>query len=433
MGRCSSCGAWNSFVEEFRSTGKSKSISGLHRKAPVSLASVLPQEGRRMDTGDQELNRVLGGGLVPGSLVLVGGEPGIGKSTLMLQLALRTGFDLVLYVSGEESEQQIRLRADRLEQQLSLNCDVFTETSVNVLDEVIRARHPGLVIIDSIQTLMHHQIESAPGSVSQIRECTHVLMRLAKEEQIPMIIVGHITKDGSLAGPKVLEHMVDTVLLFEGDQHHTYRILRTTKNRFGSTSELGIYEMTGKGLREVPNPSELLVSQREIPVSGVAVGVTMEGQRPVLIETQALVSPAVYGTPQRNANGFDAKRLNMLLAVLEKKLGYRFSAHDVFVNVAGGFRLDDPAADLAIIAALVSSYLDEPILPTCVFTGEVGLSGEVRPVPKLDKRIMEAEKLGYKKIYMPEDISPRGKIQPFIVQHLSECIYALFGNGEKNS
>lgn len=431
LGKCPSCGAWNSYVEEFRPGKTASNLASNTKKVPMAIAAVATEYAQRRTTGDAELDRVLGGGLVAGSLVLIGGEPGIGKSTLMLQMALRFPNGPVLYISGEESEQQIRLRADRIHTPLNLHCEVYTETRVNVLSDEIRQRKPAVVIIDSIQTLMHEQVESAPGSVSQIRECTNVLMRLAKEENIPVFLVGHITKDGALAGPKVLEHMVDTVLLFEGDQHHTYRILRTTKNRFGSTSELGIYEMQGNGLREVSNPSELLISRREHPVAGVAVGVTMEGQRPVLVETQALVSQAVYGTPQRNANGFDAKRLNMLLAVLEKKLGFRFSSHDVFVNVAGGFRLDDPAADLAIIAALVSSYHDMPVGQEIVLAGEVGLSGEVRPVARMEKRMTEAEKLGYKKIYIPEDSeSWDGHIKVARVPNVASLIGYLFGGME---
>lgn len=365
----------------------------------VNLEAVEGIEEKRWLTPDAELNRVLGGGIVAGSLVLVGGEPGIGKSTLFLQNALSLSNIRTLYISGEESEQQIKMRADRLR----IRNDQFyllTETSTQVIFQEIKKLEPQLVIIDSIQTLQSPLIESAPGSVSQIRETTAEMQRFAKETNTPVFLIGHITKDGVIAGPKILEHMVDTVLQFEGDQHYAYRILRTIKNRFGSTSELGIYEMTGQGLRQVSNPSEILISQREDMLSGVAIAATIEGLRPMLVEVQALVTQSVYGTPQRTATGFDLRRLQLLLAVLEKRGGFHFGVKDVFLNIAGGLRVEDPSIDLAVLCALLSSYEDAGTPHKYCFAGEVGLSGEVRAVNRIEQRIAEAEKLGFEKIFI---------------------------------
>jgi DNA repair protein RadA/Sms len=402
VGKCNGCGEWNTVVEEIleREDKPFNYKSGKQSKAVTPslkpLKEVAAGEQSRLQTPDAELNRVLGGGIVPGSLVLVAGEPGIGKSTLFLQLALQLNGRTVVYVSGEESEQQIKLRADRIH----TNHDVLvmTETCTQRIFAALNELSPDIVIIDSIQTLYSELIESTPGSVSQIRECTGEWQRYAKENNVPVFLIGHITKDGTIAGPKVLEHMVDTVLQFEGDQHYTYRILRTLKNRFGSTAELGIYEMMQNGLRQVSNPSEILITQREEPLSGISIAATMEGMRTMLIETQALVSPSHYSTPQRTATGFDAKRLNMLLAVLEKRGGFSFGNKDVFVNLAGGLRIEDPALDLAVACALLSSFEDKPLPSNMCFVGEVGLSGEVRAVNRIDQRIAEADKLGFEKI-----------------------------------
>jgi DNA repair protein RadA/Sms len=402
VGKCNGCGEWNTVVEEIleREDKPFNYKSGKQSKAATPslkpLKEVEAGEQSRLLTPDAELNRVLGGGIVPGSLVLVAGEPGIGKSTLFLQLALQLNGRTVVYVSGEESEQQIKLRADRIH----TNHDVLvmTETCTQRIFAALNDLSPDIVIIDSIQTLYSELIESTPGSVSQIRECTGEWQRYAKENNVPVFLIGHITKDGTIAGPKVLEHMVDTVLQFEGDQHYTYRILRTLKNRFGSTAELGIYEMMQNGLRQVSNPSEILITQREEPLSGISIAATMEGMRTMLIETQALVSPSHYSTPQRTATGFDAKRLNMLLAVLEKRGGFSFGNKDVFVNLAGGLRIEDPALDLAVACALLSSFEDKPLPSNMCFVGEVGLSGEVRAVNRIDQRIAEADKLGFEKI-----------------------------------
>ncbi len=402
MGRCPSCGEWNTFVEEITTTtqeknewrqSSSKQIANKARK----LQEISYESRRRIEVTDRELSRVLGGGIVPGSLVLIGGEPGIGKSTLMLQLALSLAQLKVLYVSGEQSEQQIKMRAERLAVH-SDRCFILAETSTQNIFKQIEAIEPDLVIIDSIQTLHSALLDSAAGSVSQVRQCTAEVMKFAKESNTPVFLVGHITKEGSLAGPKVLEHMVDTVLQFEGDRHMTYRILRTIKNRFGSTSELGIYEMRADGLREVSNPSEILLSQREEELSGVAIGSTIEGNRPLLVEVQSLVSHATYGTPQRSSTGFDAKRMNMLLAVLEKRAGFRLGDQDVFLNIAGGLRVEDPAIDLAVCCSIASSYEEIVLPPTICFAGEVGLGGEVRAVAKIEQRIAEAEKLGFRTI-----------------------------------
>uniref|UniRef100_F4CDG0 DNA repair protein RadA n=1 Tax=Sphingobacterium sp. (strain 21) TaxID=743722 RepID=F4CDG0_SPHS2 len=409
LGKCPSCNQWNTFVEELVEKGGNKVpdwrsgsvVSGERKpnKAAV-IHEINYEEEARLKTPDNEMNRVLGGGVVPGSLVLIGGEPGIGKSTLMLQLALTIPGIKTLYVSGEESEQQIKMRAERLLQSSKADCYILTETSTQNIFKQIASVEPHLVIIDSIQTLHSSQIESTPGSVSQVKECTAELLRFAKESSTPVFIVGHITKDGAIAGPKVLEHMVDTVLQFEGDRHHMYRILRAVKNRFGSSSELGIYEMVHNGLREVSNPSEILLSQREFPISGVTIAAMLEGIRPMLIEVQALVGNSAYGTPQRSSTGFDTRRMNMLLAVLEKRFGFRLSTQDVFLNIAGGLRVEDPAIDLAVIVAILSSQQDIAVPTHIAFAGEVGLSGEIRAVNRIEQRIAEAEKLGFEEIYI---------------------------------
>ncbi|MCS6973007.1 MAG: DNA repair protein RadA [Cyclobacteriaceae bacterium] len=402
MGRCPACNQWNTFVEEV----VVKTPAARHPSAgpakPVLLHDIDSAGEYRIVTPDAELNRVLGGGLVPGSLVLIGGEPGIGKSTLLLQLALHFKDVQVLYVSGEESGQQIKMRADRLKNNsiATGHIHVFTETQTQGILKAARELNPGLLIIDSIQTLYSDLLDSAAGSIAQVRQSTAELMRFAKETATPVFIIGHITKDGTLAGPKVLEHMVDTVLQFEGDQHLAYRILRTTKNRFGSTSELGIYEMRSSGLREVSNPSEILISQKDGPVSGTTIAATLEGNRPLLIEVQSLVSPASYGTPQRSTTGFDHKRLNMLLAVLEKRCGYRMGMHDVFVNLAGGIKVEDPALDLSLCVSLVSSLEELPVSEKICFAAEVGLGGELRAVNRMEQRIAEAEKLGFETLYV---------------------------------
>jgi len=437
VGKCPSCGEWNTYVEEKISKSSaakekawsdSNALTNVNR--PLKLDEIEASAQKRIKTGDQELNRVLGGGIVMGSLVLIGGEPGIGKSTLMLQLALSAKNTNVLYVSGEESQQQIKMRADRIGHEDS-SCVILAETSLNQIFVQIKELSPKIVIIDSIQTLQSAKIESAPGSVSQVRESTGELMRFAKETQTPVFLIGHITKEGSIAGPKVLEHMVDTVLQFEGDRHMSYRILRTIKNRFGSTSELGIYEMLGTGLRQVSNPSEILISQKADDLSGVAIGATIEGNRPLLIELQSLVSSATYGTPQRSTTGFDLKRLNMLLAVLEKRGGLRFGSQDVFLNVAGGLRIDEPALDLAVCAALVSAYHDIPIKDDVAFAGEVGLGGEIRAVNRIESRIAEAEKLGFKEIYVSKHaikgLSSSGDIRIKGFSKLKEAFEELFG------
>lgn len=404
-GKCPACGEWNTYQEEIiqHETPKEQMRNSWRQgpaeaSKPTPLGDIVQGEVVRIDTLDKELNRVLGGGIVPGSLVLIGGEPGIGKSTLLLQVAVKCNAK-VLYVSGEESEEQIKMRADRLSGQ-NPSCFILSETNLtNILNHAGQML-PDLLVIDSIQTLSAPAIESTPGSISQVRECAGVLQRFAKESNIPVLIIGHITKDGTIAGPKLLEHIVDAVLQFEGDQHYTYRLLRTSKNRFGSTNEMGIYEMRADGLREVSNPSELLLSQKEEELSGSAVAAMLEGMRPMLIETQALVSPAVYGTPQRSATGFDLRRMSMLLAVLEKRCGFRFGVNDVFLNIAGGIRVDDPALDLAVVAALISSLSDVAVPARYCFAGEVGLSGEVRAVNRIEQRIQEAEKLGFERIYI---------------------------------
>jgi len=401
MGKCSSCGEWNTLVEEVihREDKKGYRLPDTGKRSPVKLSEVTYEYEKRINTHDNELNRVLGGGLVAGSVVLIGGEPGIGKSTLMLQVALKCKDQEVLYISGEESDQQIRMRAERLKAK-GEHCYILTETNTQSIFTHLEKMRPGMIIVDSIQTLQTDIIESSAGSISQIRECAGEFQKYSKVTGIPVILIGHITKDGTLAGPKVLEHMVDTVLQFEGDRNYGYRILRSLKNRFGSTSELGIYEMNDSGLREVSNPSEILLSDRDEPVSGIAIAAMVEGMRPMLIETQALVSSAVYGTPQRSATGFDARRLNMLLAVLEKRSGFRLGSKDVFLNIAGGIRVDDPSIDLAVVAAVLSSNADTPIDGKTCFAAEVGLSGEIRPVTRIEQRISEAEKLGFSRIFI---------------------------------
>ncbi len=404
VGQCPSCGQWNTFVEELIQKETTKNGNGWkdyheerRNNKTISLAEVKSSEEKRLVTADAELNRVLGGGVVPGSIVLVAGEPGIGKSTLFLQNGLWLKGITVLYISGEESEQQIRMRADRL-QLKNENFYLLTETSTQVIFQEIKKLKPQLVIVDSIQTLQTPFIDSSPGSVSQIRESAAEFQRFAKETGTPVFLIGHITKDGSIAGPKILEHMVDTVLQFEGDRHYAYRILRTLKNRFGSTAELGIYEMTDAGMKGVANPSEILITQKEEQLSGIAIAATIEGMRPLLIEVQALVTQSVYGTPQRTVSGFDLRRLQLLLAVLEKRGGFHFGMKDVFLNIAGGLKVEDPSIDLAVLCALLSSYEDTPLSQHICFAGEVGLSGEIRAVNRIDQRIAEAEKLGFEKI-----------------------------------
>jgi DNA repair protein RadA/Sms len=404
VGQCPSCGQWNSFVEEIIQKEKTKDSTDWKEYnqdkrvgKTIALDKIKTTEEKRIPTADEELNRVLGGGIVPGSLVLVAGEPGIGKSTLFLQNGLWLKNISVLYVSGEESEQQIKMRADRLKLHND-NFYLLTETSTQVIFQEIKKLKPGLVIVDSIQTLQTPFIDASPGSVSQIRECAAEFQRFAKETNTPVFLIGHITKEGSIAGPKMLEHMVDAVLQFEGDRHYAYRILRTLKNRFGSTAELGIYEMTDAGMRGVLNPSEILLSQKEEQLSGVAIAATIEGMRPLLIEVQALVTQSVYGTPQRTVSGFDLRRLQLLLAVLEKRGGFHFGVKDVFLNIAGGLKIEDPSIDLAVLCALLSSYEDVPIPQNICFAGEVGLSGEIRAVNRIEQRIAEAAKLGFEKI-----------------------------------
>ncbi|MDB5133978.1 MAG: repair protein RadA like protein [Mucilaginibacter sp.] len=467
LGKCPSCAQWNTFVEEIIEkvnvaipNWKPNSTTTQRANKPVQVSEITFDEEQRMLTPDKEFNRVLGGGIVPGSLVLIGGEPGIGKSTLMLQLALNMPNLKVLYVSGEESEKQIKMRAERLSPEIQNSklkiskpnseienskfeigkgCFILTETSTQNIFKQIEQLQPDLVVIDSIQTLYSAHIESTPGSVSQVRECTAELLRFAKESGTPVFLIGHITKDGMIAGPKILEHMVDTVLQFEGDRHHVYRILRAVKNRFGSASELGIYEMLGEGLREVSNPSEILLSQRDEPLSGITISATLEGMRPMLIETQALVSTSAYGTPQRTATGFDTRRMNMLLAVLEKRCGFKLGAKDVFLNITGGIRVEDPAIDLGLAAAIISSHEDIPIPFKTCFAGEIGLSGEIRAVNRIEQRIAEAHKLGFEQIFISKynlssggtdkkriDLS-RYNIEVKTVGNIEEVFGLLFG------
>lgn len=399
-GQCKNCGEWNTLVEEIVEKKPSQyDILGSGKQKIVNITEVEAGTEQRLTTISEELNRVLGGGIVMGSVTLIGGEPGIGKSTLLLQLALKMK-KKILYVSGEESASQIKMRADRITNIQNPNCFLYTETSVEKILKEARTLQPDLMIVDSIQTLQSQLIESSPGTVSQIRECSSELIKFAKEFNVPVILVGHITKEGQIAGPKVLEHMVDVVLNFDGDRNHLFRLLRAQKNRFGSTSEIGIYEMVAQGLKEIKNPSEILITKKLEELSGNAVAVTLEGNRPMLLEIQALVSTAVYGTPQRSCTGFDSKRLNMLLAVLEKRAGFMLGAKDVFLNITGGIKTDDPALDLAVVAAILSSNEDMAISEKICFAGEIGLSGEIRPVPQIEHRISEAEKLGYEKIFV---------------------------------
>jgi DNA repair protein RadA/Sms len=406
IGKCPHCGEWNTYQEELiqketASEEKRRSWAPASKSdAPraIQIGQIKAGNTQRLPAPDGELNRVLGGGIVPGSLVLIGGQPGIGKSTLMLQIALQIEAK-VLYVSGEESDEQIKMRADRLAVAKS-ECYILTETNTTKVLQQAQELQPQLMIVDSIQTMSTPHLDSAPGGIAQVRECAAELLRFAKETNIPVFLIGHINKEGDIAGPKLLEHIVDCVLQFEGDRHNAYRILRTLKNRFGSTDELGIYEMQSTGLREVTNPSELLLSQKDEELSGCAISATVEGMRPILIETQALVSKSVYGTPQRTATGFDLRRLQMLLAVLEKRCGYFFSMNDVFLNIAGGLRVEDPAIDLSIVASLISSLVDVSIPSNICFAGEVGLSGEIRAVPRIEQRIAEADRLGFRAIYI---------------------------------
>ncbi|MBC9811383.1 DNA repair protein RadA [Crocinitomicaceae bacterium CZZ-1] len=433
LGKCPSCNEWNTFVEELIEKTLPGNIVAFSKSGktskPTAILEIKGVEQERHFLADKEINRVLGGGLVLGSLVLFGGEPGIGKSTLMLQLAISDNNLQVLYVSGEESEQQIKMRAERIGVQ-NPKCFILSETNIQNIFKQAEEIQPQLLVIDSIQTLYSSDIESSPGSISQVRECTAQLLRYAKTTNIPVFLIGHITKEGSLAGPKVLEHMVDTVLQFEGDRNHVYRLLRSVKNRFGSTNELGIYEMVGSGLRQVENPSEILITNADSSLSGISIGATMEGMRPMLIEVQALVSTAAYGTPQRSSTGFDSKRLNMLLAVMEKRCGFKLGAKDVFLNIAGGIKVDDPALDLAVVASVLSSNADIAINKSICLSAEVGLSGEVRPVNRIDQRIYEAEKLGFEKIIISKynkGINQKDfKIELVQCGKLDEVVRALF-------
>ena len=434
-GKCPGCGAWNSFVEKVVRTNSSARLSSVgdakQLSQPVLIDTVSTDELPRIDLGDAELNRVLGGGLVPGSMVLLGGEPGIGKSTLVLQTMLNLPDRRVLYVSGEESTQQIKLRADRIEHPRS-GCMIVCETLLETIFTHVKNVQPELLVIDSIQTMCSEAVDSSPGSMSQVRECTAMLLKFAKENNVPVILIGHITKDGAIAGPKILEHIVDVVIQFEGDQHHIYRVLRSIKNRFGSTAELGIYEMRREGLRQVNNPSELLLGDRHNGMSGVAIASAIEGVSPFLIEVQSLVSSAVYGTPQRSATGFDTRRMNMLLAVLEKRVGFKLAQKDVYLNIAGGLRVNDPAIDLPVISAILSSNMDVEIEPTLCMAGEVGLSGEIRPVNRIEQRIAEAQKLGFKEIIVPAanikrlDLS-RFEIKVHRASKVEEAFRIIFG------
>lgn len=438
IGRCPSCGEWNTFVEEIihKESGSSKiPMAGFEvtKQRPVLITDVETTAEERINTSNNELNRVLGGGLVKGSLVLIGGEPGIGKSTLVLQVVLGMNGKRTLYISGEESVNQLKLRAERLSvKENKPDCYIVSETSLEQIFAHVQNVKPDLLIVDSIQTITTESIESSPGSVSQVRECAAALLKFCKISSVPVLLIGHINKEGSIAGPKVLEHIVDTVLQFEGDQHYMYRILRPIKNRFGSTSELGIFEMQQNGLREVSNPSELLLSQNHEGLSGVAIASAIEGIRPFLIEVQALVSSAAYGNPQRSSTGFDYRRLNMLLAVLEKRAGFKLAQKDVFMNIAGGIKVNDPAIDLAVISAVLSSSLDISIESHACIAGEVGLSGEIRPINRLEQRIHEAEKLGFKKMIIPQvnlkslDLK-KINIELIQVRKVEEAFRALFG------
>ena len=444
LGQCGNCKEWNTLVEEVLNRVEEKRAlpTGLKTRnpKPIAIDAIPMEDGPRISMGDAELDRVLGGGIVPGSIVLVGGEPGIGKSTLLLQTALRAPGLRTLYVSGEESEHQIKMRAERLQSAVAVgsgqptptnaNCFILTETNTQNIFKQVDDLKPGLLVIDSIQTLHTSVLDASPGSVGQVRECTAELLRLAKTTGIPVVLIGHITKEGLLAGPKVLEHMVDCVLQFEGDRDHAYRLLRPMKNRFGSTNELGIYEMRGSGLTEVADPSQVLLGQRGERPSGVVVSVTMDGGRPLLIEVQALVSSAVYGTPQRSATGFDLRRMNMLLAVLEKRCGFRLGQKDVFLNLAGGFRIEEPAIDLAVVCAVLSSSEDIAVPMDVCFAGEVGLTGEIRPVTRTEQRIAEARKLGFARVFVPKGttgIGPAKGIDVVQVGRVDDVLGQLFG------
>ena len=435
VGKCGSCGEWNTFVEEVivkqpKSATPFSSSSTQRAAKPHRLNEIEKLEERRMMLQDDELNRVLGGGVVPGSLILFGGEPGIGKSTLLLQLSIREKGKKILYISGEESEQQISMRADRIGKE-NESCFVLTETSMDNIFIQLEAVQPDILIIDSIQTLHSSKMESSPGSVSQIKACTAEFLRYAKESGTPVFLIGHITKEGALAGPKVLEHMVDAVLVFEGDRNHVYRLVRSMKNRFGSTNEMGIYEMNGDGLRQVENPSEILISNHEEQLSGTSIAATIEGVRPLLIEVQALVSTAAYGTPQRSATGFDLRRLNMLLAVLEKRCGFKLGIKDVFLNIAGGIKVNDPAIDLAVVCAIMSSNANIPIPGSICLAAELSLSGEIRPVNRMEQRISEAEKMGFEQIIISKynkGVDPsKFDIQIHQVVKIEDAIRLIFG------
>ncbi len=442
IGKCPSCGQWNTFKEVRVASGDKGTTAARSaaetvraskgRHTPLHLRDIPSHDEPRIDMHDEELNRVLGGGLVPGSITLLGGEPGIGKSTLTLQTILRMPERQILYVSGEESAHQLKMRADRIAHPESDNVMILCDTSLEEIFEHIKDTQPELVVIDSIQTISTEDVDSSPGSITQVRECAAALLRFAKQSGVPVILIGHINKEGTLAGPKILEHIVDTVIQFEGDQHYMYRILRSIKNRFGSTSELGIYEMQQNGLRQVSNPSELLLTQDHEGLSGIAISSAVEGVRPFLVETQALVSTAAYGTPQRSATGFDQRRLNMLLAVLEKRVGFKLMQKDVFLNIAGGLRVTDLAMDLSVIAAVLSSNVDTPIEQGWCMAGEVGLSGEVRPVNRIEQRIAEAEKLGFSHMIIPKynmkGINPeKYTIELVPVRKVEEALRALFG------
>ncbi len=434
MGKCPSCGEWNTYVEEIRTKTKSSDTvaSGVKRDSkPLKFSEIKDGNQKRIPLQDVELDRVLGGGIVPGSMVLLGGEPGIGKSTLLLQLALKLTGLKVLYISGEESEQQIKMRGERLGD-LNESCLIYTETSLQKILPEIQNVEPDIIVVDSIQTLFTEKIDNAPGSITQIKESTAELLQIAKVTGIPVFLIGHITKDGSIAGPKLLEHMVDVVLQFEGDRNHVFRIIRSLKNRYGSTNEIGIYKMSSDGLEAVLNPSEILISDFEESLSGIAIGATMEGIRPLLIEVQALVSSAVYGTPQRSSTGFDTRRLNMLLAVLEKRCGFRLSMKDVFLNIAGGIRVDDPAIDLAVVCAILGSSEDLEIDSKSCFAAEVGLSGEIRPVSRIEQRIDEAGKMGFERIFISKynkgDFSKnKTGIEIIKIGRIDEAFQKLFG------
>ena len=443
IGKCPSCGQWNTF-KEIRISSDTGSVAAKsaaqslrsgrsgHKAAPMKLRDISAKDEPRLDMHDAELNRVLGGGLVPGSIILLGGEPGIGKSTLTLQTILNMPERKILYVSGEESAHQLKMRAERLGGGMNDNVLVLTDTSLENIFAHTKEVQPELMIVDSIQTIATEDVDSSPGSISQVRECASAFLRFAKSSGVPVILIGHINKEGTLAGPKILEHIVDTVIQFEGDQHYMYRILRSIKNRFGSTSELGIYEMRQTGLRQVSNPSELLLTQDHDGLSGVAISSAVEGMRPFLVETQALVSSAAYGTPQRSATGFDQRRLNMLLAVLEKRVGFKLMQKDVFINIAGGLRVTDLAMDLSVIAAVLSSNVDTPIEHGWCLAGEVGLSGEVRPVSRIEQRIAEAEKLGFTDIVIPKYNlqglnTKKYNINLHPVRKVEEALRALFG------